>query len=859
MSWAATSIRSKLVYSILLVAGISLVLGLSINTYQDVQTYRADLEYQTEILTQIVGDYCQAPLDFNSPEGAEAVLQKLHANDQVVGARVTTSDSTFFASYGDKDVLELIEKKEQSFYKEHLYFLSKPILLHGKTYGYIQMAFSTAIIKEKVFTQILNMMVILVVILVFAFLAALRVQQNIQGPVLNLVHIADRISREEDYSLRIQRLADDEIGSLYDSFNNMLSVIQNRDRHLKIREEDFRNIFNSQHDAIFIHDTKGNVLDVNDTMLNMYLVTREDALQMNIIKDLSAPGNDLRILESNWQDVLNGIRHEFEWKARKPQDGSFFDAQVNLQKVKHREGEAILAIVRDITQRKLMEKGLKESEAKFRNLIEHLNDAVYVSSDDKLLLTNNKFREMLNLESELETEDPFKLEEYLSEESLLTFNTHISNLKANKLQEVQFEISIQPGVGRERQLEATFSFIPIQNIKALQGILRDVTERKNLEEQFRQVQKMEAVGRLAGGVAHDFNNILTVINGYCDMLIRKKDLDPKILKPLNQIYQSGQRATRLTRQLLAFSRKQVLQPKTIDVNHEINELYSMLVRLIGEDIQIKTIFAPDIFPINIDLGQLEQVLLNITVNARDAMPGGGTLTIETKNVSYGENSMETPFQAKTGTYVMIAISDTGLGMDPQTKSRIFEPFFSTKDLGKGTGLGLSMVYGIIKQHEGLIWVDSELGLGSTFKCFFPTVSTKVLQKTEEETSPRNLNGTETILIVEDNPDLRGFVESVFAELDYKLYLASNGVHALEVCKEIKHLDFLLTDVVMPEKSGPELVEEVRPQFPGLKILFMSGYTGNELIQDKLLEEGVDFIQKPFAPNDLLTRIRHLLD
>jgi len=859
MTWANTSVRSKLILSILLVSGLSLVIGLTINTLQDIQTYKDDLNYQATILALMVGDYAQAALDFELAQDAREILAKLKNHDYVLGARFLSTEGNVFATYGQAEILAGLEPGEFSRFEDQLFFISRPVILQGNSYGTIQIGFSTTMVRTKVYTQIFNMLLILLVTLFFTFLVSIKVEEAIQSPILDLVKMSDQISREEDYTLRVKKRTDDEIGSLYDSFNNMLNVIQNRERHLKIREENFRNIFNTQNDAIFIHNTKGQIMDVNDTMLEMYQVSREQALKLNIVDDLTAPDMDTEPIDQIWEVTMEGVPHEFEWKARRPFDDKVFDVQVNLQKVKHHGEDAILATVRDITDRKAMERELKASETKFRNLIEHLHDAVFVVEGEHLLIQNNKCRELFGLSPELEPGRPFRLEKYLSEDSVLRYRQTLQDLNLSTVKETQCELTVLPGIGRNRQIDASFSYIRMGSGIALQGILRDITEKKSLEEQFRQSQKMEAVGRLAGGVAHDFNNILTVINGYCDLLINHQDLVDTVRKPLLQIQQSGQRAARLTRQLLAFSRKQVIQPKTIDVNKEITELYSMLVRLIGEHIQFKTQFEPGLPRIKIDLGQLEQVILNITVNARDAMPDGGTLTIETRKIQITETHSEKMFQIEPGTYAMIAISDTGIGMDEKTTSRIFEPFFSTKDLGKGTGLGLSMVYGILQQNCGRISVYSELGVGTTFKCYFPAASGDHDPRRPSESTEQELDGNERILAVEDNDELRDLLRELFKDLNYRVYFAKHGENALELVEEMGAIDLLLTDVVMPAKSGPQLAQELVERFPDMKILFMSGYTGNELIQDQLLQESVDFIQKPFTSVDLLSRVRYLLD
>jgi PAS domain S-box-containing protein len=846
--------------SILLITGISLALGLGINTVQDIRSHRNNLKNQSIVLSQIIGNYCAPIMDFKYESAAEDILSKLKTSKQVVGARLLNADGSFFYGYGDHKLLDDVEGKENSYFSEDYFIVSTPFYFKNRVYGYIQMAVSTSEIQAIIQLQMINILIILMLILVLAFFAARMVQKHLQTPIFNLIEFTDHISETEDYTKRITVQADDEMDHLYTSFNKMLVAIENRDNRIKDRESKFHNIFNSQHDAIFIHDVKGKIIDVNDTMLKMYRISRPEALKYSIVPDYSSVENDFTVLPGIWKKTMEGFPQEFEWKARRPCDGSTFDAQVNLRMLEQQGESVILATVRNITERKAMEKGMVESEAKFRNLIEQLQDAVFVERNNKLILVNDKFREMFGIGAEVDSDTVFHLENYISREDFEVYKDSISRLINGDIQHADIHFSIHPEVGRTRQIEASFTTIVIQNQLAFQGVLRDVTDKRNLEEQFRQSQKMEAVGRLAGGVAHDFNNILTVINGYCDMLLSREKLESKIKKPLAQIQKSGKRAARLTNKLLAFSRKQVLQPKNIDINHEFAELYSMLVRLIGEDIKIDLNFGDALHPIYIDLGQLEQIAINLIVNARDAMPEGGKLTIETRNISFDGTEMENNIQTQAGDFVMVAISDTGCGMDAKTMEKIFEPFFSTKGLGKGTGLGLSMIYATMNHVGGFITVYSEPGLGTTFKCYFPIAPELDNDSASEQvdTVDDTLNGRETIVIAEDNDDLRIYIQSIFQDKGYDIHLAQDGLEALDMIKNIPHIDLLLTDVVMPKLSGAAMADQVMKLYPNLKILFMSGYTGNELVQDKLGKSNVDFIQKPFSAPDLLKKIRNLL-
>jgi two-component system, cell cycle sensor histidine kinase and response regulator CckA len=386
----------------------------------------------------------------------------------------------------------------------------------------------------------------------------------------------------------------------------------------------------------------------------------------------------------------------------------------------------------------------------------------------------------------------------------------------------------------------------------------DITEQRALEQQLRQSQKMEAVGRLAGGIAHDFNNLLMVISGYCEFLLQKLGPDPSLRGFAQEIANAADRATALTRQLLAFSRKQVLTPKVLDLNSVVSEHLKMLPRLIGEDIELAALPAEGLGKVKADPGQIEQVVMNLVVNARDAMPGGGKLTIETGNVTLDEAYSRRHPGVTAGDYVMLAISDSGMGMDAETQSHIFEPFFTTKGQ-KGTGLGLSMVYGIVKQSGGYIWVYSELGKGTTFKVYLPRVEETVEEKEPKHVPLEEQRGTETILLVEDEEDVRDLVQTILSGRGYKVIVARDPRHAEEVARKFSHeIHVLLTDVVMPGASGRELASRIMVSRPNIRVLYMSGYTQNVVTSGGMLEEGLAFLQKPFSPAVLVQRIREVL-
>ena len=388
----------------------------------------------------------------------------------------------------------------------------------------------------------------------------------------------------------------------------------------------------------------------------------------------------------------------------------------------------------------------------------------------------------------------------------------------------------------------------------------DVTEQKNLEVQFAQSQKMQAVGQLAGGVAHDFNNLLTAITGYSELTLRRLPAEDPLRQNIEEINKAGDRAAALTRQLLAFSRKQVLQPKVLDLNAIVSELEKMLRRLIGENVELRTALGAGLGSVRADPGQVEQIIMNLAINARDAMPQGGKLTVETKNVHLDEDYAKNHVAVTPGPYVMLAVSDTGAGMSEQTQKQIFEPFFTTKEAGKGTGLGLSTVYGIVKQSGGSIWVYSEVGRGTTFKIYLPRVDEGAEEYKRGAGTEETLQGAETILLAEDEEMVRKLARQVLEMYGYRVLEAANGGAALLICERHNEpIHLLITDVIMPEMSGRELADRLAQLRPAMKVLYMSGYTDDAIVHQGVLDEEANFIQKPFPTDALARKVREVLD
>lgn len=551
-------------------------------------------------------------------------------------------------------------------------------------------------------------------------------------------------------------------------------------------------------------------------------------------------------------------KHEYRWIRK---DGRLIWVESSFVVIKDEAGGSVglRGVTIDITERKQAEQELRLSEHRYRELIENAHDIIYTHDLQGNYTSVNQMAQRITGYGHDEAMRMNMLDVVAPED-----REQAREMLARKLageDVTTYEIEVLAKDGRRIPVEVNTRVIyengqPV----GVQGIARDVTERKTLEAQLRQAQKMEAIGQLAGGVAHDFNNLLTAITGYSDLAIRKLQPQDPLCHNLEEIKKAGMRAAGLTRQLLAFSRKQVLQPKVLDLNSIVTDLEKMLRRLIGENIELRTALEIDLGNVKADPGQVEQVIMNLAINARDAMPHGGRLTIETQNIELDEDYVKQHVAVEAGAYIILAVSDTGIGMNAETQKHIFEPFFTTKEVGHGTGLGLSTVYGIVKQSHGSIWVYSELDQGTTFKVYLPRIEDSAEKYTRVDNHKELLEGNETILLIEDDDTLRNLAAEVLAYYGYRVLEASNGGTALLICE--RHPEFihlLITDVVMPEMSGVEAAERLGRLRPEMKVLFMSGYTNNTMVHQGVMEADVNFLQKPFSPADLARKIRSVLD
>ncbi len=516
---------------------------------------------------------------------------------------------------------------------------------------------------------------------------------------------------------------------------------------------------------------------------------------------------------------------------------------------------------------------LRESEEKYRSIFENLQDIYYETRLDGTIA---------EISPSIESVSKYTREEILERSLWDIYANPVDRVRLMEILKqtgkiVDYEINLldKDGTAIPCSITAQIHVGRKGTPTKICGTIRNISERKRAEEerqklleQLHQAQKIETIASLTGGIAHDFNNLITVINGHAEIALRKMEKELPLEKDLNAILQAGRRAEDLTRQLLTFSRKQLYKPKVIDINDVINELENMLHRLIGEDIRLEKRFGPNVPLIKADPGQIEQILMNLVVNARDAVDErrGNTwekiISIETGRADLDKAFVNEHPGSHTGVHALLMVSDSGIGMDPEVKNKIFEPFFTTKAKGKGTGLGMSTVYGIVKQNDGSIYVYSKPGQGSTFKIYWPAAEKEEPQTFEvkEVFSNASMTGHETILLVEDDEGVRDFTADTLRELGYDVFEAANGKEALELIKEMNmNLDLLLTDLVMPEMNGKELAEKVTAWLPHAGVLYTSGYTDNNIIHSFKLKEGINFIKKPYSVQALATKVRDVLD
>ncbi len=631
---------------------------------------------------------------------------------------------------------------------------------------------------------------------------------------------------------------------------------------LRASEERFSKAFHSSPTPMTISRFRDStIVDINESLLRVLGYSREEIVGHTTV--------EIGMFDEQQQQLVRSLLHErgsvqdMEVKVRtKPGQSRMF--VVSLAITHLGDEECVLGSLVDVSERKWVEEALRKSEEEYRRFFESSLAGNWVSAPNgEILACNPAFARIFGFQS---------VEEALQGNFASLYPTPEPRQRAldilrsqKRLEHYGLELRRRDGTPVHVIMNAIGSFDEHGNLVKVLGHLIDNTEKRKTEQQLLQAQKMEAVGRLAGGIAHDFNNILGVVMGFSDIVLEKMASTDPARSRIEEIRKAGTRAAALIRQLLAFSRRQVLYPAILNLNGIVNNLEEILQRLIGEDIKLAIVLDPALGLVRIDQSQIEQVILNLVINARDAMPNGGKLIVQTANVELNEQGAREHPPTQVGAYVMLAVSDTGMGMDAQTRAHIFEPFFSTKEVGKGTGLGLSTVYGIVKQSSGYIWVYSEPGRGTRFEIYLPRTqtTTEVSAPPLNSSSPHpvsSLRGSEVILLVEDAAPLRQLIQELLESAGYEVLHAGGPLEAIQTAEAHEGpIALLVTDVVMPDMSGPLLAERLVVRWPQMKVLYISGYAAGEARESGILSAKVTFLQKPFSKDELLRKVRETLD
>ncbi|MCA1586739.1 MAG: PAS domain S-box protein, partial [Acidobacteria bacterium] len=671
----------------------------------------------------------------------------------------------------------------------------------------------------------------------------------------------------------------DEVGCLGVAFNTMAAQVEEgrqrletqiRERTqaldaLRASEAHHRAIVTVAFDCVITVDVRGIVTEFNPAAERTFGYRRVDAVGCELASLIVPPAlrdahrrGLARFAETGEGRLLGKLVEMVAMRA----DGTEFPIELALTAVHLQDEPMLTAVLRDITQRKRAEQALLESERAHRATFDEAPVGIaHLSLDGRGLRVNQRLGDLLGFAGgQLMAADLDSLahpdeagQDAATRATLMAggMERYVGVKRYRRKDDGRY-IWVNLAVSLHRDADGSPRYFI--------AIIEDISERRRLEQQLRQAQKMEAVGRLAGGIAHDFNNLLTAILGYSHFVLEALSASHPARAHVEEIRKAGDSASSLTRQLLAFSRQQILQPQIVDLNDVVAHMDALLRRVIGEDVVLASQLTPALDPVSVDPGQIEQIIMNLAVNARDAMPTGGQLTIETGNVTLDETYVTNHPGASQGPHVMLAVTDTGSGMSADAMSHVFEPFFTTKPRGEGTGLGLATTYGIVKQSGGSIWVYSEIGQGTTFKVFLPRAADVNHRRTAAAAPAEIVGGTETILIAEDQAEVRTLTRTILGMHGYTVVEATCGPDALRIVGEQRGtIHLLLTDVIMPTMSGRELVSHLQQTHPGIKVLYCSGYTDDAIVRHGKLDSGVAFLQKPFTPRSLLSKVREVLD
>jgi PAS domain S-box-containing protein len=866
------SIRKKLTWMNLLVSGATLVIASSAFVAYELATLRLAMARNLSVQAQIAGANCASAIVFSDPDSARNTLSSLNAAPNIMSVSIYThaEEGTApggftqpFAEYvrsardAPRGPLPLTGQESYRFANNTLE-LVRPVVFQGKQIGLVYVRSDLKEISDMLSRYAGIVAIVLLISLPAALLFSAIFQRATARPIMELAGVARMVSREKRYTMRAASSgSQDEIGLLIEAFNEMLDQIQERDAALHRAHERLNLALQSSGVGTWSWAVGEGTVAWDDFMHPLFgLEGDARAEQYEDFLNLVHPRDRERVRAAGADAARLSVPYDVEFRVIWP-DGTVrsLSARGKVFHDQFNRPVRLTGVCWDITERTRAE----EERQKFVSLVEQTDDFVgMIGLDGAIMFLNRAGCRLVGLEAkkavgtlftDLHPEDAWST---LSGEILPA----ILRGDGNWIGEAKLH-----HLATRQAIDVLMNIFPVNDpetghLLCFAAIMRDITGRKRLEEQLLQSQKLESLGQLAGGVAHDFNNLLTIISGYSELILGRVDPNDPVCEPVEQISRAATRAAALTRQLLAFSRRQPSEQKDVVLNDIVGHVEKMLRRLIGADVDLELALEEDAGTIRADPGQIEQIIVNLAINARDAMPGGGKLLIGTSGVYVDEESAHRGMAVAPGRYAQLVVSDTGTGMTGEVRSRIFEPFFTTKERGRGTGLGLSTVYGIVQQSRGSIAVQSAPGEGTTFRLMFPSVQQRE-QRFEGAPAPGPVIGHETILLTEDEAGVRGYVRHVLERHGYCVAEASNGLEAMDILRSFPGpIDLLLTDVAMPEVGGVELADQFAKTYPGVPVLFMSGYNDRLWMQT---DEAVNFIQKPFSSGALLVRIRELLD
>jgi PAS domain S-box-containing protein len=856
------SIRHRLALGVFAAAGFALMwVGVAV-AFDEATNFRPRAVQRLQSQGTVLSAILQPALDFNDPEGALRYLTAYRtAQRELAVIAVYDRSGRLFASVvreGSPLTIPAAPDTASPGVSSNQIVLRQPIERDRQVLGSLYIVEDLPTLSGQ-YNIIVGAVLLAVIVMGAALLGG--VQQYFLAPLASLVETVGRIASDKNYSIRAPVLRQDELGRLAQSFNQMLEVIDRRDASLRESEERMRRLAWATFEGI-VFSEGGSVLETN-----------EQAAQMFGYEISELPGKPvLDFIAPESRDVVQGIMRKLDATSSYTvvalrRDGSTFPVEAQTRELFYQGRKARVSALRDITGRKQAEEAMRRSEEKFSK--------AFMASPTPLTISHVATGTIVDVNSAFERLSGFTRAEVIGRTGVeLGMWARPENReriiqefkRQGALRDIDFDFRAKHGAVIYCRVSA--ESITLDGEPSILTALVDLTERKRaeteharLETQLQQAQKLEAVGRLAGGVAHDFNNMLTVILGHVEMALLRIDPADRVHASLVQIEHAAQHSANLTRKLLAFARRQTVVPRVLDLNATVSGMLGMLQRLIGEDIHLDWRPGDELWRVRIDPAQVDQILANLTVNARDAISGVGTITIETANAEFSDGYCANHPDHVPGSFAMLAVGDNGRGIDTETLEHIFEPFFTTKDLGEGTGLGLATVFGIVQQNDGFLTVSSEPGSGATFKIYLPRYVGDAIDEAEHVDATEAPKGRgETVLLVEDERAILALGRDLLEQLGYTVLTADSPREALRIAESrAGDIALLVTDVVMPEMNGRELAERIALMKPGLRCLYVSGYTASIIASRGVLDEGMRFLQKPFSMKDLALKIRDALD